>query len=134
MVAGSAARRPARARPCCRTPGCAACAGWRGRRASEARARTLFERWADRFPDYYKASTDVAIARAPERPIRPLIILAAGGLLLLTIASLVDQGVPDEGVFLPLLDAGYQKCLPLAQPCVVAGSGSWSESSSPAFA
>ena len=28
----------------------------------EARARTLFERWADRFPDYYKASTDVAIA------------------------------------------------------------------------
>src|SRR6266508_2219778 len=28
----------------------------------EARARTLFERWADRFPDYYKASTDGAIA------------------------------------------------------------------------
>ena len=28
----------------------------------EARARELFERWADRFPDYYKASTDVAIA------------------------------------------------------------------------
>ena len=28
----------------------------------EARARELFERWADRLPDYYKASTDVAIA------------------------------------------------------------------------
>ncbi|HJY32100.1 MAG TPA: NAD-glutamate dehydrogenase domain-containing protein, partial [Actinomycetota bacterium] len=28
----------------------------------EAHARTLFERWADRFPDYYKASTDVVIA------------------------------------------------------------------------
>ena len=32
------------------------------REHGEARARTLFERWADRFPDYYKASTDVAIA------------------------------------------------------------------------
>ena len=28
----------------------------------QARARELFERWADRLPDYYKASTDVAIA------------------------------------------------------------------------
>ena len=28
----------------------------------EARARTLFERWADRFPDYYRASTEGAIA------------------------------------------------------------------------
>ncbi len=28
----------------------------------EGRARELFERWADRLPDYYKASTDVEIA------------------------------------------------------------------------
>ena len=32
------------------------------RQHGEARARTLFERWADRFPDYYQASTDGAIA------------------------------------------------------------------------
>jgi glutamate dehydrogenase len=28
----------------------------------EARARELFERWADRLPDYYKASTDIGVA------------------------------------------------------------------------
>lgn len=46
---------------------------------------------------------------------------AGGGFV--TVASLVDEGVPAEGVFLPLLDVDYRRCLPLARPCVVAGSG-----------
>lgn len=40
-----------------------------------------------------------------------------------TVASLIEQGVPDEGIFLPLLSAGYQRCLPLSRPCVVDDSG-----------
>lgn len=41
----------------------------------------------------------------------------------ITVASLVELGVPEEGVFLPLLSAGYQRCLPLSRPCVVDDSG-----------
>lgn len=40
-----------------------------------------------------------------------------------TVASLVELGVPEEGIFLPLLGAGYQRCLPLSRPCVVDDSG-----------
>ena len=39
------------------------------------------------------------------------------------VATLVDAGVPAEGVFLPLLSPGYRDCLPLAEACVDPESG-----------
>lgn len=39
------------------------------------------------------------------------------------VASLVDAGVPDEGLFLPLTTTGYLSCLPLTEACVDEASG-----------
>lgn len=39
------------------------------------------------------------------------------------LAALLDQPVPSEGVFLPLVNDGYRDCLPLSAPCGVAGAG-----------
>ncbi|HVM07320.1 MAG TPA: hypothetical protein VM345_02565 [Acidimicrobiales bacterium] len=34
-----------------------------------------------------------------------------------SVESLAAQGIPEEGVFLPLEGAGYRECLPLNKPC-----------------
>lgn len=54
------------------------------------------------------AGTTTTTAAAPPPP--------GGGFV--PVASLVAEGVPELGVFLPLIPGGYRTCLPLSEPCV----------------
>ena len=69
-------------------------------------------------------SVAVTTTTTTTTPVAPTTTLAppppGGGFV--PVSALLDEGVPDEGLFLPLRSDGYRSCLPLTGPCVDPGS------------